>query len=110
MKEYRNEHLSIEVAKYEREFTESGKALIKEITSKTPYTEAPRCPNPNGALCFSMPAIDNDGTSYWIEVTGWEEPVIGYRCGNGEECFAVEDFRADNVKNFINDKIKFIFK
>ena len=56
-----------------------------------------------------MPAIDNDGTSYWIEVTGWEEPVIGYRCGNGEGCFAVEDFRADNVKNFINDKIEFIF-
>ena len=50
-KEYR-EPLSIEVAKYERVFTESGKALIKEITSKTPYTEAPRCPEPNGTLCF----------------------------------------------------------
>ena len=96
MKKYRNEPLSIEVAKYEREFTESGKALIKEITSKTPYTEAPRCPNPNGTLCFGMPAIDNDGTSYWIEVTGWEEPVVGYRCENGEGCFAVEDFRAKN--------------
>ena len=31
MKKYRNEPLSIEVAKYEREFTESGKALIKDI-------------------------------------------------------------------------------
>lgn len=56
-----------------------------------------------------MPAIDNDGTSYWIEVTGWEEPVVGYRCGNGQGCFAVEDFRVNNVADFINDKIKFIF-
>lgn len=108
MKEYR-EPLSIEVGKYERVFTKSGKALIKLITSKTVYTEAPRCPEPNGTLRFGMPAIDNDGTSYWIEVTGWNNPVIGYKCGNGEGCFAVENFRADNVKNFINDKIEFIF-
>lgn len=33
MKEYRKP-LSIVVSKYEREFTESGKALIKEIISK----------------------------------------------------------------------------
>ena len=78
MKEYR-EPLSIEVEKYERVFTESGKALIKEITSKTPYTEAPRCPEPNGTL----------------------------RCGNGQGCFTVEDFKANTVEDFINDKIKF---
>ena len=77
MKEYRNAPLSIKVQKYEREFTESGKALIKEIISTTPYTEAPRCPNPNGTLCFGMPAIDNDGTSYWIEVTGWSRMFCG---------------------------------
>ena len=54
-------------------------------------------------------AIDNVGTSYWIEVTGWEEPVVGYRCGNGQGCFAVEDFRVNNVADFINDKIEFTF-
>lgn len=69
MKEYR-EPLSIEVEKYERVFTESGKALIKEITSKTPYTEAPRCPEPNGTLRFGIPETESDNTSYWIEVTG----------------------------------------
>ena len=46
-------------------------------------------------------------TSYWIEVTGWEDEVIGYRCGNGEGCFPTEDFRTNNVEDFINDKIKF---
>ena len=109
MKEYRTEPLSIEVTKYERVFTESGKTLIKEITTKTAYTIPPRYPKPNGTLCFGIPETESDSTSYWIEVTGWNDPVIGYRCGNGEGCFAVEDFRADNVKNFINDKIEFIF-
>ena len=50
-----------------------------------------------------------NGTSYWIEVTGWEEPVVGYRCENGQGCFAVEDFRVNNVADFINDKIEFTF-
>ena len=109
MKEYRNEPLSIEVQKYEREFTESGKALIKEITSKTPYTETPRCPELNGTLRFGIPETESDNTSYWIEVTGWEEPVVGYRCGNGEGCFPTEDFRTNNVEDFINDKIEFTF-
>ena len=109
MKEYRNAPLSIEVQKYERVFTESGKALTKEITTKTAYTEAPRYPEPNGTLCFGIPAIDNDGTSYWVEVTGWEAPVVGYRCGNGEGCFPTEDFRTNNVEDFINDKIEFTF-
>ena len=109
MKEYRNEPLSIEVAKYERVFTESGKALIKEITTKTDYTEAPKFAEFSGILKFYLPETDDDTTSYWIEVTGWEEPVVGYRCGIGEGCFAVEDFRADNVTNFINDKIEFIY-
>jgi hypothetical protein len=106
MKEYR-EPLSIEVEKYERVFTESGKALIKEITSKTPYTEAPRCPEPNGTLRFGIPETESDNTSYWIEVTGWKDEVIGYRCGNGQGCFTVEDFKANTVEDFINDKIKF---
>lgn len=109
MKEYRNEPLSIEVTRYEREFTESGKALIKEITTKTPYTEAPRYPNPNGTLCFGMSTTDDDSTSYWIEVTERQNEVIGYRCGNGEGCFVVEDFRANTVEDFINDKIEFIY-
>ena len=39
MKKYELTDETIEVEKYERVFTESGKALIKEITSKTPYTE-----------------------------------------------------------------------
>ena len=108
MKEYRKP-LSIEVAKYERVFTESGKALIELITSKTDYTIPPRYPEPNGTLCFGIPAMDNDSTSYWVEVTGWEEPVVGYRCGNGQGCFAVEDFRVNNVADFINDKIEFTF-
>lgn len=51
MKEYRKP-LSIVVSKYEREFTESGKALIKLITSKTDYTIPPRYPEPNGTLRF----------------------------------------------------------
>lgn len=106
MKEYRKP-LSIEASKYERVFTESGKALIKEITTKTAYTEAPRHPEPNGTLCFGMPATDS--TSYWIEATGWNDPVVGYRCENGEGCFVVEDFRANNVEDFIHDKIEFIF-
>lgn len=106
MKEYRKP-LSIEVAKYERVFTESGKALIELITSKTDYTIPPRYPEPNGTLCFGIPAMDNDSTSYWVEVTGWEEPVVGYRCGNGQGCFTVEDFKANTVEDFINDKIKF---
>lgn len=106
MKEYRKP-LSIEVAKYERVFTESGKALIELITSKTDYTIPPRYPEPNGTLCFGIPAMDNDSTSYWVEVTGWEEPVVGYRCGNGQGRFTVEDFKANTVEDFINDKIKF---
>ena len=110
MKKYRNEPLSIEASKYERVLTESGKALIELITSKTDYTIPPRYPEPNGALCFSIPAIDDDdSTSYWIEVTGWEDEVIGYRCGNGQGCFAVEDFKANNVEDFVNDKIEFIY-
>ena len=101
MKEYRHP-LSIEVEKYHLGFTESGKALIKEITSKTPYTEAPRCPER-----FGIPETESDNTSYWIEVTGLEDEVIGYRCGNGQGCFTVEDFKANTVEDFINDKIKF---
>lgn len=54
MKEYRKP-LSIVVSKYEREFTESGKALIKLITSKTDYTIPPRYPEPNGTLRFGIP-------------------------------------------------------
>lgn len=92
MKEYR-EPLSIEVEKYERVFTESGKA--------------PRCPEPNGTLRFGIPETESDNTSYWIEVTGLEDEVIGYRCGNGQGCFTVEDFKANTVEDFINDKIKF---
>ena len=107
MKEYRNAPLSIEVQKYEREFTESGKALIKLITSKTDYTIPPRYPEPNGTLRFGIPETESDNTSYWIEVTGWKDEVIGYRCGNGEGCFPTEDFRTNNVEDFINDKIKF---
>lgn len=40
-------------------------------------------------------------------ITGQEDEVIGYRCGNGEGCFPTEDFRTNNVEDFINDKIKF---
>lgn len=109
MKKYRNEPLSIEASKYERVLTESGKALIELITSKTDYTIPPRYPEPNGTLRFSVPETESDNTSYWIEVTGWEDPVMGYRCGNGEGCFVVEDFKASNVEDFINDKIEFIF-
>ena len=109
MKEYRNEPLSIEVTRYEREFTESGKALIELITSKTDYTIPPRYPEPNGTLRFGIPDTESDNTSYWTEVTGWEEPVIGCRCGMGDGCFTVEDFKANNVEDFINDKIEFIY-
>lgn len=109
MKKYRNEPLSIEASKYGRVLTESGKALIELITSKTDYTIPPRYPEPNGTLRFGIPETESDNTSYWIEVTGWEDEVIGYRCGNGQGCFAVEDFRADNVADFINDKIEFTF-
>lgn len=109
MKKYRNEPLSIEASKYERVLTESGKALIELITSKTDYTIPPRYPEPNGTLRFGIPETESDNTSYWIEVTGWEEPVIGCRCGMGDRCFTVEDFKASNVEDFINDKIEFIF-
>lgn len=109
MKKYRNEPLSIEASKYERVLTESGKALIKEITTKTAYTIPSGCPEPNGTLCFGIPETESDNTSYWIEVTGWKDEVIGYRCGNGQGCFAVEDFRANTVEDFINDKIEFIY-
>lgn len=86
MKEYRKP-LSIVVSKYEREFTESGKALIKLITSKTDYTIPPRYPEPNGTLRFGIPETESDNTSYWIEVTGWEDEVIGYRCGMEKDVF-----------------------
>ena len=109
MKKYRNEPLSIEASKYERVLTESGKALIELITSKTDYTIPPRYPEPNGTLRFGMPTTDDDSTSYWIEVTERQNEVIGYRCGNGEGCFAVEDCRANTVEDFINDKIEFIY-
>lgn len=91
------------------DITESGEELVKVVTSMTEYKKPSFTPNPNGTITFYMPTEDGDDTEYFVDVYGWENGVIGYRCGTGRDCFNVREFETDSLIDFINGNYEYEF-